>query len=460
MNEPLNNYDLQEQVEARRYYSKKENEDLFARIKKLSSGGGDINIHVTTSWRGNLRWARNRVISAGDVTNHTVQITRSIRGASASAVTNRFDDIGLERVIKVAERTIGFSAENLDSDEMPGRQEYLKPEIWSDRTYNLDAAQRSSIAYTNSRPAISNDLLAAGFLQVGVTAVAVLNTAGMDAYYVGTGARYSVTTRNKKGDGSGWAGSDHYDWDKLDTAAISDRSLDKCLKSANPKAVEPGRYTAILEPQAVYSLMLEAVYAMDRYSAENMQTVYTLEPGRSRIGLKVFDDRITISTNPEDPDCGYIPFDYSGYAYRPVKWVENGILKELSYGRPYALSQLGSEDPLPNPYSFRMEGGSASIEDMIAGTRRGLIVTRLSNVFMVDYSTLILSGVTRDGLWLVEDGKVTQSVKNFRFTESPMFVFNNVLQIGQPQRVLGYYPAIVPPVKVADFNFTTLADAV
>lgn len=449
----------QGQADEKRYYSREDTKRLYDRIIALSSGG-ETSALIQTSWTGNLRWARNRPISAGDTTNHTVQLERVIRGASASVGTNNFTDEGLKVALRTAEKTIGFRSENPDASDFSGEQQYVSPEIWSGPTYDLNATERSNIARLSVEPIAAEKLYAAGYLQVGARTRAVYNTQGMNGYYAGTVAQFSITVRNPAGTGSGWAGVDSHDWKNIDVKKLCDIALEKCLKSADPRAVEPGRYTVILEPQAVHDLMVRAIYALDRYSAENFQTVYTLRPGQSKIGLKVFDDRITISSDPSDPEAGYLPLDYQGYPYRAIKWVENGVLKELAYSRLYALSQLGHGDPLPNAYSYRINGGTSTMDEMIAGTRRGFIVTRLSNIITIDNSSLLLSGVTRDGLWLVENGKITHAVKNFRFAESPMFAFNNVEHIGAAQRVLAAYPTIVPSMKVADFNFTSLSDAV
>jgi predicted Zn-dependent protease len=210
----------------------------------------------------------------------------------------------------------------------------------------------------------------------------------------------------------------------------------------------------------VHQMMVQAIYQLDRYAAENFDTVFTLRPGQSKIGLKVFDERVTLSTDPMDPEMGYIPFDYQGWPYRAVKWVEHGILKELAYNRDYALSQLGHGLALPNPYSYRMSGGDTSIEEMIATTKRGLLVTRLNGVSVLHGPSLLSTGTSRDGLWLIENGKIKFPVKNMRFTESPMFIFNSIAQLGKPVRVYAGNPTTVPPVKVLDFNFSSLADAV
>jgi len=443
-----------------RYLSRADSEALFHRVQRLSAGGGEVGVTIESRWTGNLRWARNRVSSSGDTSDHTLRITRVIRGARGDVSTNKFDDVSLTLALQTAERLVQFYSENPDANPLPGAQTYLAPKLWSDASYNLSALTRSDAARKLTEPVVAQQLVAAGYLQTGVTVRSIYNTSGMNAYYAATQAEYSTTVRNPQETGSGWAGVTKQDWSTIDAKTITSLALKKCVDSADPRAIEPGRYTVIMEPQAVHNLFVFVIYALDRYAAENFQTVFTLRPGQSKIGVKVFDDRLTVSTDPMDPEAGYIPFDYEGYPYRAVKWVENGVLKELAYTRQYALSQLGHGVPLPNPNAYRLSGGNTSLDEMIASTERGLLVTRFGGVNTLDGASLLMTGVSRDGLWLVEKGKIKFPVKNMRFTDSPMFAFNNIEQLGIPQRVYNWSPAIVPPIKVRDFNFSSMSDAV
>jgi predicted Zn-dependent protease len=443
-----------------RHMTREDCDALFKRIQTLSKGGGDTSVRIDSRWYGNFRWARNAPTTAGDTADHTVSITRDIRGAMGNVQTNKFDDESLAIALRTAERVIQFYGENPDAAPLPGKQQYLKPQLWSDASYALGAEPRSNAARALAEPALQAKLLSAGYLEVEAHAAAVLSTTGMDAYYAETAAEFSATVRNPGGTGSGWAGMSNKDWSAIDAPGLAAIAQKKCVDSSDPRAIEPGRYTLIMEPQAVHQMMVQAIYQLDRYAAENFNTVFTLRPGQSKIGLKVFDERVTLSTDPMDPEMGYIPFDYQGSPYRPVKWVEHGVLKELSYSRQYALSQLGHGDALPNPYSYRMSGGDTSIEEMISTTKRGLLVTRLNGVSVLHGPSLLSTGTSRDGLWLIENGKIKFPVKNMRFTESPMFIFNSIAQLGKPVRVYAGNPTTVPPVKVLDFNFSSLADAV
>ena len=188
---------------------------------------------------------------------------------------------------------------------------------------------------------------------------------------------------------------------------------------------------------------------------------------RSKLGLKVIDERITISHDPADPELGILP----GPWMQPVTWFDKGVLTALMYDRDYALAALNVNPDLRGMIAYRMSGGDASIDEMIRTTKRGLLVTRFSDVRTLDATSLLSTGLTRDGLWLIENGKISKAVKNFRFTESPLFVLNAIEQLGVPVPVFRpvkdpyqsrypLTPAIVPALKARDFSFTSTIDAI
>lgn len=444
-----------------RYLTRGQCETLFHHLVAMAAGSGDTVVTIESTWRGHLRWALNRITTSGDTTDHTVTVTRVIHGASGTASTNKLDDTGLTFALRTAERRLRLEVERPDAPPPPSSfGGYATPALFADASFTLTAAARSAVGRALVAPVIAADLVSAGYVEVGAHARAVFNTTGLAEYYAGTTAQYSTTVRAKDDSASGWAGVDDNDWSRIDAADISRRALQKCLSSAHPRAIEPGRYTAILEPQAVHDLFFPAIEALDRYAAENLQTVYTLSPGMSKIGKRLLDPRITVRTDPADPVCGYLPFDDRGEPFQATEWFTDGVLTALAYDSSYALTQLGTDTPRPNPYAYHMTGGAATAEEMIASTPRGVLVTRLSDVAVVDPVTLLCTGVTRDGLWYVENGAIKHPIKNFRIAASPMLVFNSVGALGVPRRVFARAPAVVPPVKVHDFHFTSLADVV
>lgn len=463
---------------------------LVKRALALASGGGITTLQLDSSWTGNLRWARNQVSTAGDVRDNELYITRDIRGATGVSGINQIDDDHIQIALRRAERLLQFNHEYPESlFSHTYIEPYPHPSIWSDVTYHLDAAARAQGMQSLVQPAAAAGMYSAGYVQVSAHGRSTMDGDRV-WYYPYTLAQYSVTVRDPEGTGSGWAGVDANDWSRIDAAELSAIALDKCLRSRNPVAIEPGRYTTILEPQAVcdFVKILFTPSALDRENAESgdpqavhasqydqgqPRSAYNRSPGMSRIGQRVLDERLTVSSDPMDPELGFPPF-LRWQVFHPVTWFKDGVLQELSYGREYAVKRLSKDTGgLQATGSFRMSvrGPTASIEEMIASTTRGLLVTRFAGVSLpLDPVSMTITGYTRDGLWLIEHGKIAKPVKNFRFTDSPLFALNNLEQIGVPKRVFrpdapdrlpdGYAPVIVPALKVRDFNFTSLSDAV
>jgi predicted Zn-dependent protease len=204
------------------------------------------------------------------------------------------------------------------------------------------------------------------------------------------------------------------------------------------------------------------MYIMLALDGRRDDGVFAIPHGGRKLGMKLFDPRVTISTDPMDPDGGYLPFGFGGSftQYVPVKWIENGVLKALEFPTRAMAAEYGI-DMYPNPYAYRMSGGTETVEEMIAATTRGIYVTRFSDVSTISGKTLFMTGVTRDGTFLIEHGKITKPIKNLRFEDSPMFFLNNLLAMGVPKRVLApFAPSVVPPIMVQDFAFTSLTDSV
>jgi predicted Zn-dependent protease len=447
-----------------RFLTREQCEELARRAASFATGGGRTELRIDSQWMGNVRWARNQVISSGDSRDTQVLVQRNIRGATSITILNEIDDASLHAAIQRTEKLIQLAGERPETGQnvLP-LEEYLQPKIWSDATYNLDPQERAAAMRVSIKGAESAQVQSAGYVQVLAAGQAFIDSTGRSLYYPFTKAQYSVTVRDPAAKASGWAGMDHTDWARIDVQKLATTALEKCLRSRNPAFVEPGRYTTILEPQAVCDFFNPVMTMLDRNAAESQGGwgPFSRRNGTSRIGEKIFDERISVTADPMDPDLGFVPFDYSGQAYRPATWFQNGVLVNLAYDRRYAIQKLGHDTGLLNSGAYRISGGSTSIDEMIATTRRGLIVTRFSNVSIVDYTSMLLSGYTRDGVWLIENGKMSKPVRNFRFSESPLFAFNNIEQIGSAVRVFNpVNPVVVPALKIREFSFIGIADAV
>ena len=287
---------------------------------------------------------------------------------------------------------------------------------------------------------------------------------GLFAYTRSTRVNFTTTVRTADGTGSGWAGTGVHDWDDLDTAALGARAIEKAEMSRDARAVEPGRWTVILEPTAVGNLVGLMLNSLNARSADEGRSFFSKAGGGNKIGEQFIDSRVTIHSDPGDPRLFSAPFNGGGLPNRRTVWVENGVLKNLVYDRYWAAQK--QMDPTGFVNGYYMTGGNASMDEMIRSTERGLLVTRFWYIRGVDPRTILFTGLTRDGTFLIENGRISHPVKNLRYNESPIFMLNNVEMMGEPVRVSssesgGLAPAVwVPPIKARDFTFTSLSDAV
>jgi predicted Zn-dependent protease len=441
----------------------------FARKKGGTAG---TSVRVTGDTHGNIRWVRNQVSTSGEQVNRDVFITSITGSHSGLAVCNEVGEDALKMTVALAEQLSEAMDSNkstpADSDGPMGPQQYLPATGFYDSVAAFDMDARSGAGKDLVQSSITSGFMSFGFLEGQVKGTGVMSSTKLEAYYPETMAGFSTTVRSGKTEGSGWAGVAHEDLAKVDVKAIMARAIDKCRRSQNPLRMEPGRHTAILEPQAVADLFgwVFWPYIFSREQAEKGTGPFAAPNGKTKIGQQMLDRRISVYSNPSDPEMNFRPFYNSGAPIKNIPWFQDGILRELPYNRTYAIKNKlnnGLELDMP-PYDqpvYHMSGGTTSVDEMVSTTRMGFLVTRFNSVLPVEFKALMLSGNTRDGIWYIENGQVKHPVKNFRFNESPFFVLNQIEALGPAQRV--YQPAgaaALPTIKVRNFSFTALADAV
>ena len=441
--------------------SRDEAKSLVDRVIKMSKAES-IQVNIGGGYTANVRFADNQMSTAGGVTDFTVVIQSAFGKKHAVVTVNNIADEALQRAVTQSEALAKLAPD--DPEAMPALppQQYADVNGYFDSVANLTPADRAKAALSALEPArTAGDLRVAGFLLTNASSSALGNDKGMFAYHRSTNANYTVTARTKDGTGSGWAGGEHNDWNQVDIAGISQRAIEKAKLSRSPVAIEPGRYTVILEPQAVGDLVQLMGGYVDARSADEGRSPFSKQGGGNKIGEKIVDERVSMFADPADPQILAAPFDGQGFPLGRQVFVENGVLKQLYYARFWAQKQ--GKPPTGAPTSFIMSGGNASVEDMIKSTERGVLVTRLWYLREVDPRTILYTGLTRDGTFLIENGKITKALKNFRFNESPLFMLNNLETLGRPVRLAGTEAGgaiVVPAIKVRDFNFTSLSDAV
>jgi predicted Zn-dependent protease len=435
--------------------------------KVLSYATADeTRVTVNSSASGNMRFAVNQASTSGDSQDTVITVRSTFGKRSAFSTTNKRDDASLKAVVERSEALAKLAPEDPEHLGELGPQTYTTAPTWNDATATLSASQRANAVNAITSVAKAANLVSTGFLDVDVSASAVANSKGLFGYHRQTTVALTTTIRTPDGMGSGWAGTQSNDFSKIDPGALGRRAADKARRSTNAVAIEPGRYTVILEPTAAANIVQLIAGALNARNADEGRSFFSKQGGGNKIGMKVVDERVTITSDPFDPETPGSPFSGDGTPNKARTWIENGVVKNLAYDRYWAQRQ--GVEPTGGGFGLglKMKGGTATIEEMIASTERGILCTRFWYIRPVDARTILFTGLTRDGTFLIENGKVTHPIKNMRWNESPIFVLNNLETLGRPERVSSSESGnagnavVMPPIKARDFNFTSLSDAV
>ncbi|MES2645965.1 MAG: TldD/PmbA family protein [Bacteroidota bacterium] len=424
--------------------------------KALSySKADECTVSLNGSEGGNIRYARNAVSTAGDVSQMSLAVSSAFGKKSGVATINEFDDASLEKVVRRAEELAQLAPENPEYMPLLGPQTYLEPVGFKPSTAAINPDARAAMVANSLNVSKESKLEAAGYLENSVGFNATLNSKGLFGYNKDSDVTFSVTMRNEAGTGSGYVSKSYNDASKLDTLALTKIAASKANGSAGAKAIEPGKYTVILEPLAASDLISNMFNGFDARNADEGRSYMSKKGGGNRLGEQLFDEKVTIFSDPLHPDLPFSTFSGDGRPQKKTVWVDKGKVKTLSYSRYWAQQKGVEAQPAAN--RMVMEGGTSSLEDMIKNTDKGILVTRFWYIRFVDPQTLLLTGLTRDGTFYIENGKIQFPIKNFRFNESPVIMLNNVEELGKPERTENM---IVPPMKIRDFTFTSLSDAV
>jgi predicted Zn-dependent protease len=436
------------------------------------SPADETRVSINSTWEGNTRFAGGEITTSGEAVNTTVSINTTVGKRRASATTNVLDDAALRRTVDLAIRVAKLSPEDPELMGELGTQNYVNVNGFIAKTADLGPEPRATavrrlLERAGEVGTPAGDVFVAGYLEAGAGARAIANNRGMFAYHRSTAADLSTTVRTPDRTGSGWASAGARDWGAIDPAALGARAARKAVDSRNPQAIEPGLYTVALEPGAVADLVPQLAGAFNARNADEGRGAFSKRGGGNKLGEKVADERVTLYSDPADPELLAQPFDAEGLPLRRRVWIENGILKNLSYSRFWAQKQ--GVEPTGSggggggfggglPGGLKMVGGTKTTEELIAGVPRGILVTHFFYIRSLDPRTVLLTGLTRDGTFLIENGKITRSLKNFRWNESPLFLLNKIDEIGRAERTAA--GQVMPSIRARDFNFTSLSDAV
>ncbi|MCC2545964.1 TldD/PmbA family protein [Hymenobacter sp. BT175] len=434
--------------------SKDEAQTILTKVLSYSKAD-ECEITLTGTTGGNIRTARNMVSTSGAIDNVELEVESRFGKRSGRATCNEFDDATLRRCVQRAEEIARLAPESPEYMPLLGPQQYVSSNAYAPSTAGITPDYRAEQAGASIRLCDEKKLSSAAFLEDTTSFVAKRNSKGLEAYQQATNLAFSVTVRTPDAKGSGYAVADFTDRSKFDAGRMTQTAATKAAGSLGAKAIEPGKYTVILEPAASVELLGNMMESFDARSADEGRSFLSKKGGGNRKGEKLFDPRVTIYSDPTHAEVPSLAFADDGRPRRKTTWVEKGVVKNMFSSRFWA-QKSGSAD-IPEPGGFIMEGGTQSLQDMIKSTQRGILVTRLWYIRAVDPQTLLYTGLTRDGTFFIENGKIKHPIKNFRFNESPIIMLNNIEALGRPERLEG---SLVPPMKIRDFTFTSLSDAV
>jgi len=440
--------------------SKEEAQKLLQKVLALSKAD-ECEVSLTGSESGNIRYARNAVSTAGEIFRLSLAVSSSFGKKTGTATIDEFDDASLEKTVRRSEELAQLARENPEHMPLLGPQTFAESITYVPATAAITPDTRAEAVGKSIQVCKDAKLEAAGYLENSTSFEAVANSKGLFAYNKGTDVIFTITTRNAEGTGSGYAARGFHDVSKLDTFSATKIATTKANGSIGARAIEPGKYTVILEPVAVTYMLENMFFGLDARNADEGRSFMSKPGGGNRLGDQLMDQKVTIYSDPFNQDLPSNTWNREGQPLEKRVWIDKGVVKNLSYSRYWAEKK--NVAPVPGPGNIIMEGGNETIEQMIKSTEKGILVSRLWYIRMVDPQTLLLTGLTRDGTFYIENGEIKFPVKNFRFNESPVIMLNNVESLGKPERsisVESYRSYLVPPMKVRDFTFTSLSDAV
>jgi predicted Zn-dependent protease len=411
------------------------------------------------------RFANNLVHQNVFESNATARVRVNLGKRTGVAESNDLTPEGLRRTVEIARAIAQVQAENPLTPSLPGPQPFTRVDSYVPATAQSSPEARARTVQGICRLAGARNLIAAGAYRADAYELAVVNSLGVETYHAGTIADLHASVMNEAGTASGYAASTAADVRALDAEAVGISAIDKALRSANPIALAPGDYTVVLEPAAVANVLV--YLALNTFNALAVQEERSYVRGRR--GELAFSPEVTLYDEGTSPDSLPLPFDHEGVPRQKVVFVDRGVIGDVVHDSATARQEnrasTGHALPMPNtagPLARHLVlAPSPSGADLLKGITRGILITRFWYTRVVHPLNVIMTGLTRDGTFLVEHGQVTLPVKNLRFTTSYVDILKNIRQVGDDPRLLrdDYYQASfrVPSVAVDGFSFTGVA---
>ena len=427
----------------------------------------ETRVTLTGGDRANVRFARNSVTTSGASSGYSLAIMAKVGQRTGTVTASEFSDASLERAVRNAEEIARLSPENPEAMPLVGAQKYAAVQTYFEDVAGATPEWRAGAVRAALDAAKEKSVDAAGFVETSAQILAVATSKGQFGYGRFTVADYNLTARTSDGTGSGWASKSYNELRLHQPKTLASAAIDKAARSHSPVAIEPGKYTVVLEPAAMADIIANLAFAVDARQADEGRSFFSKKGGGTRVGEQIVGEKVSLYSDPAHPMAPAVPFDGEGLPLQRIDWITKGTLKNLSYSRYWAQKQ--GKTATPQPGNLIMDGGSATIDELIAGVERGVLVTRFWYIRPLDPQTLLVTGLTRDGLFLIEKGKVTRPVKNMRWNESPVFALNNLDAMTASERTVsgeGVGDAssgisiVCPAARIREFTFTSGSDAV
>jgi predicted Zn-dependent protease len=424
----------------------------------------DAEVSVGSADDSHLRFAANGFTTSGRRESVSASVTVWIDRKAGSASANDLSPASLRRAVEQAEQLARLAPEDKEYLPTLGAQTYRPSAGYVEATANLALNQRAKAIDAIIGDCEKQQVIGAGFHRARGSASGSATRHGNFHYGRSSLASLSVSARTPDGGSSGYFLRNHFDIAKLDTARIARESIQKALTSRNPHTLEPGVYPVILEAQAADDLIR---LGFDARSADEGRSPYSAKGGKTKIGQQIFDERLSYYSDPWHPELPGSPAAQGGIPAEKVYFVRKGVLQNLHYSRWWAKEKGVEATPGPVNSILESSAPAVTVEDMIKSMDRGLLVSRFWYIRGVDPKTALFTGLTRDGVWYIEKGKIQYPVRNFRFNQSVLELLapGNIEMIGASERVSssesqGSGASLTPALKVKRFHFTSQSEAV
>jgi predicted Zn-dependent protease len=427
------------------------------------SKADEVHVSLGSDESTHIRFARNEPSTSGNATDVSLSVESSFGKRSGSYGVNQLDDRSIERAVRQSEAIAMLAPE--DPEHMPGLgpQSYVDiPHAWRDSVPERGPAQIAQGVATCIRAAAAVKLVAAGYAETEAAASAMGNSHGLFGFHRSTRASFSETVRTADATGSGWASGVGREVGDIDFARCSRVAIDKAVRSARPQPLDPGKYVAVLEPACVGNLVGMMLWSMNARSADEGRSFFSKPGGGNRLGETLFPDQVSIHSDPSDPDVPGGPWGGDGLPQVRRAWIDKGRIANLACDRFWAQKQ--GVEPVPGPGNTIMAGGTGTTEDLIKDTKRGVLITSFWYIRGVDPRSMLFTGLTRDGVFLIENGEIVKPLTNFRWNDSPIRVLKLIEAMSASERVSPRSwtsPTVkVPALRVTEFELSSVSDAV